>query len=903
MALAGGTRVGPYEIIALTAAGGMGEVYRACDTRLGRTVAIKILHSHLSSDPKLKLRFEREAQTISKLTHPHICALYDVGHYDGRDYLVLEFVEGQTLEKRLKQGSLPLRDLLRCAIQVAEALDKAHKQGVVHRDLKPGNIMLTKSGSKVLDFGLAKLVAEPTPVVSLPELKTDVGKLTSHGTVVGTLQYLAPEQFEGAEPDARTDIFALGTIIYEMATGRQAFLGKTKATVIGAILGSDPPPIASLQPASPPALDRLVRQCLAKDPDQRWQTAYDVLLLLRWMAEVNGELASVRPETRAIKRAKWSMVAGVTLASVVIVGSLTWLGLRWAGYPSGSPPLVSEVERLTHEPNFSEWPTWSPDGSLLAFASNRSGNFQVYVRRLEGGQEVNVTRDAAEDFQPAFSPDGNWIAFASTRASASGMIRIGSSSGIGFRTYGGDVWVIPSLGGQARRVARDGNFPAWHPGGQRLAYVSGTENHRSILEVSLEGAAVRPILPTKDSNWEITRVEYSRNEKWISFETLDQRLFLMPSGGGPPRELLRGAYHAWHPSGKHLYYLTQNLLGGTRLEGVSVDDETGQVKYKPNTLGLMTGILRDLAVGPNGQQIVVSEVEESLNLYRLPLTPGGGAPAGAEERLTSGQVRDSYPVVSPDGKRIAVSSNRLGRSEIWLLDPDSKNQQNVKIPGPCPSVDRPFWSPDGKQLAVTCLRTDTDGMSSLWLVALDGSVAEEIVTFRPGLSGGPFSPDGKHLLFTYRKIDNLQLFVLDRATRGERQLTTSSSDKYDSAWSRDGRWVVFASNAAGAVQVWRIAATGGEEKVLTPGSERMRHLFYSPDGLWIYVQPSHRNIYRLPAAGGPIERVTNFAEPGLFIEEPTISPDGRYLVYSRSSGGASLWLLRLNNHQASQRSW
>src|SRR5262249_52682007 len=297
--IAPGTRLGPYEILDAIGAGGMGEVYKARDTRLDRTVAVKVLPSHLSSNAHLKQRFEREARAVSSLSHPHICHLYDVGSQDGTDYLVMEYLEGETLAERLAKGPLPLEQLLKIGAQIAEALEKAHRSGVVHRDLKPGNVMLTKSGAKLMDFGLAKATAEATgaaagaigvpltpssPTASIAAWTAAVSPLTQKGTIVGTFQYMAPELLRGAEADAGSDIFSFGCVLYEMITGRQAFDGKTQISVMAAILEKEPEPIMEIQPLTPPALDFAVRACLAKNPEERYATAHDIELQLKWLS-------------------------------------------------------------------------------------------------------------------------------------------------------------------------------------------------------------------------------------------------------------------------------------------------------------------------------------------------------------------------------------------------------------------------------------------------------------------------------------------------------------------------------------------------------------------------------------------------------------------------------------------
>src|SRR5258706_8549414 len=327
MGVKAGTRFGPYEILSSIGAGGMGEVYRARDTRLDRIVAIKVLPTHLADRSDLRERFEREARTIASLNHPHICTLFDIGQQDGIDYLVMEYLEGETLAQRLQKGPLPLEQVLQYAIEISDALDKAHRKGVTHRDLKPGNIMLTKSGTKLLDFGLAKLKQEVAPAnVQLSQLPTANDPLTAQGTIVGTLQYMAPEQLECKDVDARTDIFAFGAVVYEMATGKRAFEGKSQASVISAIMSSDPPPMSALQSMTPPALDRVVKTCLAKDRDNRWQTASDLCRELKWIAGETGPHTA--PVAVAPGRKNWlktALRAGAASGACIIVGLAVWM--------------------------------------------------------------------------------------------------------------------------------------------------------------------------------------------------------------------------------------------------------------------------------------------------------------------------------------------------------------------------------------------------------------------------------------------------------------------------------------------------------------------------------------------------------------------------------------------------
>ncbi len=434
MPLTPGTKLGPYEIHSALGAGGMGEVYRANDTRLNRTVAIKVLPSHLSSNHELKQRFDREARAISSLTHPHICTLYDVGQQDGIDFLVMEFLEGESLAQRLEKGALPPDQTLRYATQIAAALDKAHRAGIVHRDLKPGNIMLTKAGAKLLDFGLAKLLqndggkegtrergnerpGEDDPTLPLsPHLSVSPSlPLTDPGRVMGTFQYMAPEQLEGKPADHRTDIFALGSVIYEMATGRRAFTGKTQASLITAIMSAEPEPMAKLQPLTPPALERLVKKCLAKDADDRWQSAHDIADELQWIGENGAQTVTnvammTQPVTAVAANKRQWLAWGVAAALLLTTLAFAWAYFRRA--PAGSRatytylpwPEKSSVSGANGSPAI------SPDGRRIAFVAVTEGTNHIFLYSLDAPEPVRLPGTEGARF-PFWSPDNRNLGF------------------------------------------------------------------------------------------------------------------------------------------------------------------------------------------------------------------------------------------------------------------------------------------------------------------------------------------------------------------------------------------------------------------------------------------------------------------------------------------------------------
>jgi len=416
MSLAPGTKLGPYEIIGPLGAGGMGEVYRARDTRLERTIAIKILPSHLLNDSVSKQRFEREAKTVSSLNHPHICVLHDIGHQSGIDFLVMECVEGETLAKRLEKGPLPLEDALKCGAQISDALGKAHRNGVVHRDLKPGNIMLTPTGAKLLDFGLAKSAAPLTTAVTLSAAAPN-SPVTEQGAIVGTLQYMSPEQIEGKEIDGRSDIFSLGAVLYEMIAGQRAFEGKSQFSIASAILEKEPVPLSVLKPLAPPSLERLIKKCLAKNPDLRWQSASDLASELNWLAEGSSQSGALAP---SLNRAPRRELLAWTLVVLGLGAAALFLAF---GAKHKAPPLLPKhvlmklpvnaplaLARLAPLDIGRTSFALSPDGTTLVYAADLGNSSQLYVRPLDNFEATPLSGTQGA-YGPFFSPDGQWVGF------------------------------------------------------------------------------------------------------------------------------------------------------------------------------------------------------------------------------------------------------------------------------------------------------------------------------------------------------------------------------------------------------------------------------------------------------------------------------------------------------------
>jgi TolB protein len=449
-------------------------------------------------------------------------------------------------------------------------------------------------------------------------------------------------------------------------------------------------------------------------------------------------------------------------------------------------------------------------------------------------------------------------------------------------------------------VAVNANFPVWHPTEKKIAYVSGCEGHRSVVEVSVEDGTSRVLLESKDSTWEIVRLQYSPKGTWLTLEVGDSagiaanKILRMPAKGGKPEELLEGWSHTWDPSRPRLFYVWRERMGGSRMQVVDVDEASGKLVGSPRTIGLLTRNLRDLAIGGAGPTLAAVEGDGALDLSWLPLKAGVAEPAAAEEALNGGGGLDRFPAASPEGRRIAFMSDRMGRREVWVLDVATRKSSRPSQLSNDLGASFVAWNHDGNELLVH--RQLSDGSFSLWRVAMDGRRAEPLGIDEP-VAFVDASPDGKALVYSTQVEGVFQLFTFDVGTRRSRRLTFSSSEKYEGKWSPEGRFVTYCTseNSPEGTKygLARIPAAGGTEEVLASSSERLRHQFYAPDGRFIYVQKSHQNIYRMPAAGGALEQVTHFPESGLFIEEPTISRDGSRLVYCRSHGGSSLWLMML----------
>jgi serine/threonine protein kinase len=813
VALTAGTKLGPYEIFETAGAGGMGEVYRAKDTRLDRTVAIKVLPSGAADSPDLRQRLDREAKAVSSLNHPHICTLYDVGHQDGIDFLVMEYLEGETLATRLEKGPLATSELLKYAVQIADALDKAHRQGLVHRDLKPGNIMLTKSGAKLLDFGLAKLAASGDVVQGITGV-TRTTPLTGEGTILGTLHYMPPEQLEGKEVDARSDIFAFGCVLYEMATGKRAFEGKSQASLIASILKEQPRSITELIPLSPPMLERVIHQCMEKDPEDRWNSAGDVRRALEWIVEGSSQLglpALVSARRKHRERILW--------AAVVVLGvAAGFLAVREI-MNKAPEPLVARFA-IPSDPKLSSvtWPRLSPDGKTLAFtAVDSSGRNAIWIRPLNsldahplvqttGAQSGNASR-------PFWSPDSRQLAYFESGqlkkvSIAGGLAQLVCDAGTGSDGAWGSAGIIVFDGGPGdsiRQVPAAGGVP--------------TAACRIDREAHETGAAWPVFLPDGEHFLFLAFVDTLGSQSLLkvgSVRTLES-VVLTPVDGRPEYSstghvlYLRGNLMVAQPfdadalklTGEPVPVASQVSASGDRTH-FSVSDNGTLVYQRGQSAGSARLVWLDRkgdSLGAVGRVEAIGNVALSPDGGRLAydLSGEGGTTADVwvrdlkrdvTSRLTFGPTLNLWPVWTPDGSRVYFTSNR-GSSRFHVL------AHNANGTG----TDEAILDNDTLDLAVTDISGEG---STLVLHAATGS-STDVMVYRPAekslepLVATPFtearatlSPDGRFLAYQSNESNRPEIYVRELTPTGGKWQVSANGGRVPQ-WRSDGQELYYVS--------------------------------------------------------------------------------------------------------------
>jgi eukaryotic-like serine/threonine-protein kinase len=837
--LAAGARLGRYEVKGPLGAGGMGEVYRAWDESLGREVAVKVLPRRAAPDPDLLRRFELEARAVGALNHPNVLAVHDVGTSGGTPYVVSELLEGETLGRRMAGSPLPLRKCLDYAVQIARGLAAAHAKGIVHRDLKPENLFVTHDGRvKILDFGLAKLShAEPPPP---PEQQGTLSTppSTTPGTILGTVGYMAPEQVRGLPADHRSDIFAVGAVLYEMIFGRKAFQGDTAAETMYAILKQDPLERTAPERVLPPGVERILAHCLEKSPEERFQSARDLAFHL----EALSDASEAAPAATQVRRPAHGRRAGPALLAVLLAaGAGLWGWQAWRGTPGGEPP---RARALTTFPGAELYPSLSPDGNHVAFTwtGPKQDNPDIYVQLIGAGSPLRLTTDPGNDYNPAWSPDGRSIAF----------LRVQSAGG------DGELRLIPPLGGPERKLAgihvRGGTFAtpphlAWCPDSSCLVVTDspGEGKPDALSVISLETGEKRQLTDPHPPATGDTSPAVSPDGRWLVFRRnigglFTGELYRLPLGKGltalgEPQRLTPAALDAefptWMPGAEEILFSARGSLWRLAVPGGGPPARLPFVGED----GLMPVVSRPQPGRP--LRLVYVRRFEDFNLWRVE-TSGHGATASSPPVVSISSTRgDSMPQLSPDGRRVAFTSDRSGTWEIWLADPEGSNTVQLTSMGARASG-FPHWSPDGERIA-----------------------------FHSNLEG------------------QWEVFVIPAAGGKPRNLTSHMASDFSPSFSRDGRWIYFNSNRTGAFRIWKLPASGGDA-VQVPNAVGWAPS-ESPDGAYVYyVQtldgPSP--LWRLPASGGVPVKILE----GVVLANFVVLEGGIYYV-DRVSGRGGMYYM------------
>jgi serine/threonine protein kinase/Tol biopolymer transport system component len=893
MTIAPGTRIGRYEIRSQLGAGGMGEVYLAEDTQLGRRVAIKLLPPETISDEHARKRLVREARAAATLDHPNICSIYEVGEADGRSFICMQYVEGETLDTRIKRKPLELKESLNIASQVADALSEAHERGIIHRDIKPSNIIITARGqAKVMDFGLAKVDVGPTD--SEAETQT---LLTTPGAILGTVPYMSPEQVRGELVDARSDIFSFGVVLYEMLSGRQPFASESAAATASAILTREPAPLVRFSPEVPAELERIVRKALHKDREERYQTIKDLLIDLRSLRkelELGAEIERSSPPAGKIRDGQSTTLTapavssaeylvteikrhkrGVAIALATVVAAAAaaiYVALLIRQRFQPGPPLQRKLSRLTFEPGLQSEPTWSPDGRFLAYSSDRAGNFDIWVQPVGEGEPVQVTKAPAHDWQPDWSPEGNRIVFRSERE-------------------GGGLFIVPALGGNERKVSSFGYHPHWSPDGSQILFST------SVLRiweppkwyvVGLDGRAPRAVLPEFLAEFiGPTQVAWhpdgQRVSIWGTHRQLGAGFWTVPvAGATPARSVLTKQVEQqlkeasvtfsdflWARSGRALYF--EGTAQGVRnLWRVEVDPQTLDWTAGPERLTIGPGLDTDLTLSPDGKRLAFTTRTERTRIWSLPFNVGTGRTRGDGQPITSAGVDAWIPNLSRDGKKLVFSAQHAGKKEVWEKSLED-GRETLLVAGDNFGRYNPCWSADGTRLAYRRYRSDDPDVANL------GQKAEASIVSLP-------------------------------AAGGEEQQLTSTTTLTDVAydWSADGEWILGSSDrqtpGRTAICLFPISAAPQAEtqmRVVTSNPEYdLWQGHFSPDGRWITFEALQATetgvstIYVVPAAGGEWTRIT---EGKYWDDKPRWSPDGRTIYFvSGRSGFFNVWGMRFD---------
>ena len=888
MSLVPGTQLGPYRILGVLGAGGMGEVYRAHDPRLDRDVAIKVLPDAFSRDADRLRRFEQEARAAAALNHPNILAVHDIGLADGAPYVVCELLEGQTLRGVMAAGRPAMRTAIGIAAQIADAIAAAHAKGIVHRDLKPENVFVTSDGRvKVLDFGLAKLGAT---AADGDATETHVSAATMPGTVLGTAGYMSPEQARGRPVDFRSDQFSLGTIVYEMLAGTHPFNRASAAQTMAAVIEQDPRPLAAVNPRVPAMAAGVVERCLAKEPSARFASTTDLAHDLR---ALNEHQASASDAAAAAGPWRFAMVAAGL--AVAVGGALLWMyAPRLARAPETAatvaPLLASKLLQLTSADGVERFPAWSPDGTRLVYSGEAGGHRKLFLRTIASGEDRQITTGNADDLQPSWAPDGASIVFVRSHQ-LDGKLEPGDVFGM---YDGGDVWSLDLHSGKQTRIVADAYGPAYSPDGRWLAVDASWAGPRRIWIVDKGGHNPRQVSSDESEAVSHLMPRWSPSGSALVFTnkaptTFDIRVVAVATGATSwvTRDAVLDIYPIWSHAGDAIYFSSQRG-GGINLWRMPVD-----AAGRPNGTArqLTTGAGQDVevAASPDGRQLAFVTLKQNADLWQLPVSPTSGAVMGPPTQVVTTSREDSRGEWAPDGRSIAFNSDRAENMNIWLrvLDGSADRQLTRGAGGDY----QPTWSPDGKTLVFFSSRA---GTADIWSVDVETSTLTRR-TDSPSLEINPsVSPDGRFIAYQSDQDGRMAPWIMRADGTGQRQLAGITVLGHFLQWSADGTGVIARQAGTapnGLATLVQVPIDGGsiEPYGLVAGGS---HFSTSPDHSRVVDVVGHSALWLSRRGTAAPVKLFAFDEPDARIDYPQWSPDGRAVLFDRfQPQGGDIWLL------------
>jgi Tol biopolymer transport system component len=895
MSLAPDTRLGPYTIVTTLGVGGMGEVYRARDVRLGREVAVKVLSTSVATDAERLRRFEQEARAASALNHPAILTIHDFGQHDGVPYVVSELLEGQTLRERIGGAGLPLRKALEYAVQLARGLAAAHDKGIVHRDLKPENVFVTSDGRvKILDFGLAKL----TPGAALHPAGLESPTIdTEPGVILGTVGYMSPEQVRGLPTDHRADIFSFGVILYEMVTGARAFARESSVETLNAILKEEPPDLAATNSSLQEGVRRIISHCLEKDPADRFQSLRDVAFYLESFSDPSVSLRLPAP-VEAHRRSKARYV-GAAIAAASLVAIAYFLGV-WQRSAPASPTPVS-VARLTDFDGLEETPAVSPDGKSVAFTAYAGDKRQVWIKLVAGGAALQITRDDADHQMPRWAPDGATLMYYTPPKEGDAQ---------------GTLWEVATLGGSSRRIANSiGGADISHDG-KRIAYFRFEKDQIELVVASRSGAEPRAIARLPLGTYYLSP-RWSPDDRMVAYQAgyvFTHDVYAVDAAGGQPRRvtnegrLLSG--FCWTRDGSGLVFSTARgssllYLPTFNLWSVGVNGE----RLRQITFGEVSYVDPDL--DPGGL-LVAGRVTKSLDLWKFPVDGEPVDNLRRATRITRQTSRVQTPSVGATDREIVYLSDSGGHANLWIVDTGTGvSRQLTYEQNPEIGLGVPVWSPDGRYIAFYSTR---EGLGGNWIINPDGGNLRQL--FRAG-GWATWSSDGRWLYYNENVQNTAALGEMKKIRPEGGEAVPVRNDKGNRpAISPDGSTLYFVIErpavSGGSDYEVRVAKpeSGPSQVIATIPARRIPlwqlvHPVISPDGKWLALPLTDgpvTNLWLLPTAGGPLRQVTDFGQrPTYIARRVSWSTDGKAIFAAFGEGNADIVLIRGAGPAAGQR--